>query len=387
MRTSLHACRPTSAGSSPAGQSTSTRSPAAGLAVLCGLVLFAALVLPGAALADSMSLSIAPEPVQELTGQVTYATSSEEATYPVLYANNPGIPCAASPQGDAGQMLTATHFAEGGNIGQASGSVNWTAPSTGTYTLCGWTTIPAGLLEMEGGPVTATASLPVVVRPSNISLALSFARPVVAGRGFTLDLNASSEVKREVVVEGVPYTRAGCPIDPAASTAQHLIETEVTGGPWLSRSNVNALSGGRWIFCAWADPPEDRGLYPQASTSLLLNLSGHPKPRRKRKRAALDKRAATPTEFAAIDRYFAGSESSLHVRLDWVRVSTRAPYALAYLAGPEQVSVNVLRGAGRSWRNLATISDEGLRCGLVPPSVVSGLEMERWNEGPKPCSG
>jgi hypothetical protein len=127
-------------------------------------------------------------------------------------------------------------------------------------------------------------------------------------------------------------------------------------------------------------------LYPQATTSLLLNLSGHPKARRRRKRAALDKRPATPTEFAAIDRYFAGSESSLHVRLDWVRVSTRAPYALAYLSGPEQVSVNVLRGAGAAWRNLATISDEGLRCGLVPPAVVSGLEMEQYNEGPKPCS-
>lgn len=352
--------------------------------MICGLVLFAALALPGAALADSMSLSVAPEPVQELAGQVTYASSSEEATYPVVYANNPGIPCAADPQADAGQMLTPTHFAEGGNIGQASGAVNWTPPSTGTYTLCGWTTIPAGLLEMEGGPVTAAASLPVVVRAPRISLALSFARPVVAGDGFTIDLTASSEVKREVVVEGVPYTRAGCPVDPAASAAQNLIETEVTGGPWLSRSNVKALSGGRWIFCAWADPPEDHDLYPQASTSLLLNLSNHPKA--KRKRAALDKRPATPTEFAAIDRYFSATERTLQVKLAWVNVSTVGPYALAYLRGG-QTTVAVLRGAGAAWRNLATISDEGLRCGLVPPAVVSGLEMERWNEGPKPCSG
>lgn len=379
MRTPLHALR------AIAG-THSTRSRRGRFTTLCVGVLAAILALPAGALADSMSLSIAPEPVQELTGQVTYASSSEEATYPVVYANNPGIPCAADPQADAGQMLTPTHFAEGGDIGQASGSVNWMPPSTGTYTLCGWTTIPAGLLEMEGGPVTAATALPVEVRPPHISLALSFARPVMAGKSFTIDLNASSEVKREVVVEGIPYTRAGCPIDPAASTAQHLIETEVTGGPWLSRTNVNALYGGRWIFCAWADPPEDHGLYPQATTSLLLNLSSHPKPKRKRRRAALDKRPATPTEFAAIDRYFAETESSLHVRLDWVRVSTRAPYALAYLSGG-QVSVNVLRGTGRSWRNLATISDEGLRCGLVPPAVVSGLEMERWNEGPKPCSG
>jgi hypothetical protein len=361
------------------------RSLKRGSMTLCGGLLVVILTLPAGALADSMSLSVAPEAVQELTGQVTYVTSSEEATYPVVYANNPGVPCAANPQGDTGQMLTVTHFAEGGNIGQASGAVNWTPPSTGAYTLCGWTTIPAGLLEMEGGPVTATSQLPVVVRAPRVSLALSFPRPAVAGEGFTIDLDASSEVKREVVVQGVPYTRAGCPIDPAAGAAQNLIETEVTGGPWLSRATVKALSGGRWIFCAWADPPEDHGLYPQASTSLLLNLSGHPKAKRKRRRAALERRPATPTEFVAIDRYFSATERTLHVKLAWVNVSTVGPYALAYLRGG-QTTVAVLRGSGAHWISLATISDEGLRCGLVPPAIVSGLEMERYNEGPKPCS-
>jgi hypothetical protein len=354
------------------------------LVLFCACCLTTLFVGTGLALADTMSLSAAPEGVQELTGQVTYTTSSEEATYPVVYANNPGVPCAATPQGDVGQMITATHFAEGGNVGQATGSVNWTPPSTGAYTLCGWTTIPAGILEMEGGPVTATTELPVNVRAPLISLALSFPRPVVAGKQFTIDLSASSEATREVVVEGVPYTRAGCPIDPAASTAQNLIETEVTGGPWLSRATVEALAGGSWIFCAWADPPGDIGLYPQATAQLQLSLPSRPKT--KRKQYALDKRRATPTEFAAIDRYFSGTERSLHVHLDWVRVSTRGPYALAYLSGPGQISVNVLRGAGTAWRNLATISDEGLRCGLVPAGIVSGLEMERYNEGPKPCS-
>jgi hypothetical protein len=351
------------------------------LAWVCCLTLLA--LGAGSALADTMALSVAPEAVQELTGQVTYTASSEEATYAVVYANNPGVPCAADPDADVGQMLTPTHFLEGGNIGEASGSANWTPKSTGLYTLCGWTAIPSGLLEMEGGPVTASTQLPVEVRAPRISLALSFPRPVLAGREFTIDLSASSEVTREVVVQGVPYTRAGCPIDRAASTAQNLIETEVTGGSWLSRATVNALPGGRWMFCAWADPLRDSGLYPQATTSLLLNLASAPK--RKHTRYALDKRPATFTEFAAIDRYFAGTESSLRVRLDWVRVSTRAPYAVAYLSGPGQVSVDVLRGAGTHWRNLATISDEGLRCGLVPPAVVSGLELERWNEGPKPC--
>lgn len=96
-------------------------------------------------------------------------------------------------------------------------------------------------------------------------------------------------------------------------------------------------------------------------------------------------RPAKPLEFASINRLFAATERSLHVKLSWVRVSTRGPFALAYLAGGQDTAT-VLRGAGTRWSPVATISDEGLRCGLVPPAVVADLHAERYNEGPKPCS-
>jgi hypothetical protein len=101
--------------------------------------------------------------------------------------------------------------------------------------------------------------------------------------------------------------------------------------------------------------------------------------------AALAERPATRTEFAAINRLLAPSEHSLHVHLEWVKVSTRGPFALAYLTGEGQTGAIVLRGAGRRWRSLAAISDEGLRCGLVPPAVVADLHLEKFNEGPHPC--
>lgn len=100
---------------------------------------------------------------------------------------------------------------------------------------------------------------------------------------------------------------------------------------------------------------------------------------------ALAERPATRTELTAINRLLAPSEETLHVRLDWVKVSTRGPFALAYLTGPGQTSAIVLRGSGRRWRSLGAISDEGLRCGLVPPPVVADLHLEKFNEGPKPC--
>lgn len=165
-------------------------------------------------------------------------------------------------------------------IGSFNGAANYTPTVVGAEIACGWLEEPAGLLEMDGGPITASGSLPVQVGAPRISLALSFPRPVLAGRAFTLDLNASSEVKREVVVVGIRDSRQGCPIDYAAVHAQHIIETAVNGGPWLSRATVNPLDGGEWIFCAWADPFGDRGLYPQASTSVVLNLSTHSKARR-----------------------------------------------------------------------------------------------------------
>ncbi len=117
-------------------------------------------------------------------------------------------------------------------------------------------------------------SLPLEVRTPRISLSLSFPRRPTPGRPFTLDLTSSSEVEREVVVEGIPYTRRGCPVNYAASSATHLIDVNVTGGPWRSTVNVAPLrAGARYIFCAWADPPNDDGLYPEATTSLTLNLA------------------------------------------------------------------------------------------------------------------
>ena len=251
---------------------------------LCGLLFALMLLAPVAALADSMALSISPEPVANLTSEVTHTASSEEGTLAVVAANNPGVPCAANPAADDGQTITPGHIFDAGSVGGFSGSVNYTPPSTGAYTLCGWLEIPAGFIETDGGPITAAASLPINVRAPRISLALSFPRRPQPGHGFTLDLTASSEVKREVVVEGIPLTRRGCPVNYAAEEADHLIDKNVTGGPWRLASNVEPLRRGTYIFCAWADPTEDAGLEPQASTSLTVHVGTPPPPARPRKR-------------------------------------------------------------------------------------------------------
>jgi hypothetical protein len=253
------------------------------LAVLATSAL-AALAVPAAGWADSMTLVVPSTPVQEIGGQVSWSAVSEEPTLAVVAANNPGVPCASTPAADQGTTLTPSHFLEGGHVGDWSGSVGFTPPTPGAYILCGWLEEPAGLIETDGGPVTATASLQVQVGPPVISLKLSLPRAPQPGRAFVLNLTATSEVQRHVVVEGIAATRHGCPINYAVENDQHLIDQDVSGGPWRLATNIEPLRRGAYIFCAWADPTQDAGLEPQASTSLIVHVGAPVPSRRARKR-------------------------------------------------------------------------------------------------------
>ncbi len=233
-----------------------------------------ALALPSTALADTLALSIAPEPTEGVTSEVTYTASSAEEAFATVAVNNPGIPCAPNPEADNGHTVVEPDYLKP-SIGEFSGAGNYMFPATGAYTVCGWLHSPGTLEAPASGPVTASTSLPLNVRLPTISLSLRFPRPVQVNRQFALELIATSEVRREVVVEGMPYTKQGCPVNYAASKEAHIIETEVNGGPTTTTTDVNPLSAGKYIFCAWADPYGDEGLDPQATTSIVLDLPGH----------------------------------------------------------------------------------------------------------------
>lgn len=251
---------------------------------LLALAILAALAFPAAAAADSISLSIAPAPVKSVTSEVSWSAESEEGRFEVIDVNNPGVPCAANPQADNGSRISEQHGLEAGYTGSYGGSVNFTPTTTGEYDVCAWLVIPAGLLDLEGGPVTASASLPINVRAPFIHLALSVPRRPLPGRAFTIDLTAFSEALREFVVEGFPDARHGCPVDSTAETlTPELIDQEDSGGPWRFAGNVEALRAGTYIFCAWANPPEGQ-LYPEATAHLLVRIGSQPPRRANRKR-------------------------------------------------------------------------------------------------------
>jgi hypothetical protein len=252
--------------------------------VLLAISALAALAVPAAGWADSMTLTVPATPVQEIGGQVSWSAVSEEPALAVVAANNPGVPCASTPAADQGTTLTPGHLLEGGHVGDWSGSADFTPPTPGAYILCGWLEEPAGLIETDGGPITTSTSLQVQVRAPVISLKLSLPRAPQPGRPFVLNLTATSEVQRHVVVEGMTATKHGCPINSSVENDQHLIDQDVTGGPWRLASNVEPLRRGTYIFCAWADPTQDSGLEPQASTSLTVHVGTQPPASRPSKR-------------------------------------------------------------------------------------------------------
>jgi hypothetical protein len=99
--------------------------------------------------------------------------------------------------------------------------------------------------------------------------------------------------------------------------------------------------------------------------------------------AAADHTASNAT-FREIDRYLTPSARTLDDHLRSVEVSSKGPYALAHEVGGQGYYL-VLKRKRSGWRAVVTISDQGLRCGLVPKPVISDLHLERYNIGPKPC--
>jgi hypothetical protein len=242
------------------------------LVLLCACMLSFSLFVPPACLADSMQLALSKEAVQEETTQVTYTASSEAVGFTALAVNNAGTTCASQPEADSGTALNDEASEAQGQTGTYSGSVNFTPQNTGPYVLCGWVTGYGPGQSSVLGPTIATASLPIEVRAPHISLSLGVPHRLAAHKSFTLELKASSEVKRSLSVVAVPNT-ADCPVSPAATTAKNLLQADVEGGPRVFTTKIAPLAGAsKWIFCAYADAPQDKGEDPQATASAILTV-------------------------------------------------------------------------------------------------------------------
>jgi hypothetical protein len=88
--------------------------------------------------------------------------------------------------------------------------------------------------------------------------------------------------------------------------------------------------------------------------------------------------------FKEIDDYLSPSAATLEDHLASVELSNAGPYALVHEAGGQDYYAVLKRNHGH-WRDLATISDQGLPCGLVPRAVVRDLHLFRYSDGASDC--
>jgi hypothetical protein len=88
--------------------------------------------------------------------------------------------------------------------------------------------------------------------------------------------------------------------------------------------------------------------------------------------------------FKEIDDYLSPSAATLEDHLASVELSDAGPYALVHEAGGQDYYAVLLRSHGH-WRDLATISDQGLPCGLVPRAVVRDLHLLNYADGVSDC--
>jgi hypothetical protein len=93
---------------------------------------------------------------------------------------------------------------------------------------------------------------------------------------------------------------------------------------------------------------------------------------------------AGKTVFKEIDDYLSPSAATLKDHLASVELSDAGPYALVHEAGGQDYYAVLKRSHGH-WRDLATISDQGLPCGLVPRAVVRDLHLLRYSDGASDC--
>lgn len=266
------------------------------LSIVLG-VLVAILAFPAGALADSIGLSTAGEAVQERAIEISVEAFASSEAVASVYVNPPGIGCSAQPEADPGTAIIAPEPLTDGSIGAFSEAAEYTPPSSGNYVLCGWLT-EVGILEPpDSGAVMASTSALLAVRPPHVHLRLSLPRRVRAKHSFVVAVHVSSEVARTIVLDGMSLGGDRCPVAPAVSAVEPLLEESIEGGPHTLHGAVASLPSGRYIFCAWADPPEDGGLYPQASASLIVTVhaarrrvrcqKSHAERRSRRRRACL----------------------------------------------------------------------------------------------------
>ncbi len=178
----------------------------AGLAALAALAAVCALA--PVALADTMSLALSHEAVQGQATQILYSAMSQTEGFVTLAVNNRDVPCGSTPEQDAGVALIEPELLTPAQTGAFMGSVNFTPSAAGAFLVCGWVTGYGEYENRTGGPVIASASLPIAVHPVPMRAKVRACRAQRLGRYVaTIHTRGISCAQAHSVVGAVEHAR------------------------------------------------------------------------------------------------------------------------------------------------------------------------------------
>jgi hypothetical protein len=228
----------------------------------------ALLAVPAAAAqADSISLSVAPDRLEEVPFMVT-ATGSGAEDHNVYATIKPAGPtgCGATYGTDAdGDDVLYSTDAEGAYT--ASGTADVETP--GPYLICAW------VQEYSSDPVAlAATSMMVDVRSARSSLIIHGPKTIKHGRTRSFTFSGATELDRYVFAKVKRTGSRGCGSSWDTDNGDTVMWSDSVQGfynlrkaPW--RSDIGRR--GRYLLCAWVQ--EGSGdLYPEAVASFRFRV-------------------------------------------------------------------------------------------------------------------
>lgn len=234
-----------------------------------GLVAAAGLAVPGAALADSASISVA-DPSAEIASVYTlnYQTAVPTRVY-VKYRPTGGQPCAPTAVDDPGSWL----YWDGLSIsGAGTAQASWRFGRAGQYQVCFW--LADGYYELP----RYTTSQIMSVRSPRGSLQITAPPNVAPGVQTTFTLSGETEVDRYAYLKYRPSGGQPCAPtaadDPGSSLAG--IYSDSARGAFTVSGTASFTKAGSYLLCAWLASDSDES--PTAATGTTITVTAPPPP-------------------------------------------------------------------------------------------------------------
>jgi hypothetical protein len=220
------------------------------LGLALSLLLFGAVA---AQAADTLSISYAGDPTEEVPTRVTATWSATESSVRVIVTSKPGPRgCGSSYPADAPYSQDVLN-----RVVASSGSVswNWRLNDPGTLTLCGYLQrADAATLVAATGPVGLT------YRSARASVALQLPSRVSPGAIFRFFVPVSAELRRHLEVTLKPTGSRGCgasyALDDPVST--DVLYFSMQGNHRFAKTIRAPSVNGLYLLCAYvSERPSD----------------------------------------------------------------------------------------------------------------------------------